>query len=454
MDATILTEQLDTLWMLVAAVLVFFMQAGFAMVEAGFTRAKNASNIIMKNLMDFAIGSVLFFVVGYGLMYGEDIAGFIGGSQFILPADAPVAILFQTVFCATAATIVSGAMAERTKFKSYVIYSAVISMIIYPIAGHWLWGGGWLSGLTIAGTTGMIDFAGSTLVHSVGGWSALVGAAMLGPRIGKYKEDGTPNAIPGHNITIGALGCVHPLVRLVRVQPRFYAGIDHGYRSHCNDDQPGCRDGRDHGHDDQLDQVRQAGCLDDTERRAGRAWLRSPRAALTSACGASIAIGLVAGVVIIFGVEFVERKLKIDDPVGAITVHGLCGAGRHPDGRLVCHRDRPFLRRRCRTAGDTGDRRGGIHDLDICDSVYPVQNPQEHGRTARFQRRGDHGPRPWRARYGRLCGLRTQDVANITGYCKKTKRAAKRRLFFCIAAFKPAVMRCINIIIESKIDLY
>ena len=193
MDAAVLTEQLDTLWLLIAAVLVFFMQAGFAMVEAGFTRAKNASNIIMKNLMDFAIGSFLFFVAGFGLMYGENIAGLIGGSGFFDPTTiaSPVSILFQTVFCATAATIVSGAMAERTKFVSYLIYSAFISLVIYPIAGHWLWGGGWLADL------GMIDFAGSTLVHSRRRLAALVGAALLGPRIGKYKKDGTPQRDSG-----------------------------------------------------------------------------------------------------------------------------------------------------------------------------------------------------------------------------------------------------------------
>ena len=198
-------SDLDTLWMLVAAVLVFFMQAGFAMVEAGFTRAKNANNIIMKNLMDFAVGSLLFYMAGYALMYGDNITGFIGTTGFIDPVAKgiaePVEVIFQTVFCATAATIVSGAMAERTKFASYLVYSAIISLLIYPIAGSWIWnGGGWLAQL------GFHDFAGSTLVHSVGGWAALMGAAILGPRIGKFTEDGKPVAIPGHNITLGALG--------------------------------------------------------------------------------------------------------------------------------------------------------------------------------------------------------------------------------------------------------
>ena len=319
MDVTVLTEQLDTLWMLVAAVLVFFMQAGFAMVEAGFTRAKNASNIIMKNLMDFAIGSFLFFIVGYGLMYGNDLAGLIGGSQFGMPTDAPVSILFQTVFCATAATIVSGAMAERTKFASYVIYSAFISAVIYPIAGHWLWGGGWLAEM------GMIDFAGSTLVHSVGGWAALVGASLLGPRIGKYKKDGTPNAIPGHNITIGALGVFILWFGWFGFNPGSTLALDVSI-----------------GHIAMTTNLAAAlGAI----TVMIISWIKYGKpdvsmtlngalgglVAITAGCASvsmwgSIFIGIIAGFVIVFGVEFVERKLKIDDPVGAVSVHGLCGA--------------------------------------------------------------------------------------------------------------------------------
>jgi Amt family ammonium transporter len=318
--------ELDTLWILITAFLVFFMQAGFAMVEAGFTRAKNSSNIIMKNLMDFAIGSLLFFVVGYGLMYGEDIAGLIGGSKFIDPAlvDAPAAIIFQTVFAATAATIVSGAMAERTKFISYVIYSAVISMIIYPIAGHWAWGGGWLSTLTIGGQTGFIDFAGSTLVHSVGGWCALVGAAILGPRIGKYNQDGTPNAIPGHNIVIGALG--------VFILWFGWFGFNPGSTLALND------------------RIGHIAMTTNLAAAAGACvvmtltWLKYKKpdvsmtlngalgglVAITAGCNAvdmwgAIAIGVIAGVVIMVGVPFLEKVLKIDDPVGAVPVHCFCG---------------------------------------------------------------------------------------------------------------------------------
>jgi len=192
---------LDTIWVLIAAALVFFMQAGFAMVETGFTRSKNAGNIIMKNLMDFAVGSLMFWAVGYGIMYSENsIGGFIGNpiGNFFFDGDY-TALIFQTVFCATAATIVSGAMAERTKFISYLVYSFFISVIIYPVSGHWIWGNVWLSEL------GFHDFAGSTAVHSVGGWTALVGASIIGPRIGKYTN-GKSNAIPGHSLTLGALG--------------------------------------------------------------------------------------------------------------------------------------------------------------------------------------------------------------------------------------------------------
>ncbi len=330
MDATLLAkvESLDTMWMLVAAVLVFFMQAGFAMVESGFTRAKNASNIIMKNLMDFGIGSLLFFVAGFGIMYGDNIAGLIGGSGFLDPTTiaSPIDILFQTVFCATAATIVSGAMAERTKFVSYLIYSAVISLVIYPIAGHWLWGGGWLSTLSIGSWDGgMIDFAGSTLVHSVGGWSALVGAKLLGARIGKYKKDGTPNAIPGHNITIGALG--------VFILWFGWFGFNAGSTLELS---------QDIGHIAMTTNLSAAlGAI----TVMFISWIKYGKpdvsmtlngalaglVAITAGCAAvsmwgAIAIGVIAGFVVVFGVEFIERKLKVDDPVGAVAVHGFSGA--------------------------------------------------------------------------------------------------------------------------------
>ena len=203
---------LDIVWTMIAAFLVYFMQAGFAMVETGFTRAKNAGNIVMKNMMDFVIGSIAFFLIGFGLMFGQG-NGVIGLSGFFDPYGLesslqegiglalPIGVfmIFHTVFCATSATIVSGAMAERTKFAAYLAYSACISIFIYPVTGHWIWGGGWLSSI------GFHDFAGSTAVHSVGGWCALIGAAILGPRIGKYRADGKPNAIPGHNLPLGCL---------------------------------------------------------------------------------------------------------------------------------------------------------------------------------------------------------------------------------------------------------
>ncbi|MDQ2087111.1 ammonium transporter [Herbivorax sp. ANBcel31] len=320
---------IDTIWILIAAFLVFFMQAGFAMVESGFTRAKNASNIIMKNLMDFSIGSLIFFAVGFGIMFGVSRGGFIGSNGFFgtgnmehLGLDVPIEafMIFQTVFAATAATIVSGAMAERTKFSSYIAYSAVITLFIYPIVGHWIWGGGWLEGL------GFIDFAGSTVVHSVGAWAALVGAAILGPRIGKFNKDGKPNAIPGHSITLGALG--------VFILWFGWFGFNGG----------SSLSGTDSG-------IAHIIMTTNLSAAAGAfmvmviTWIRYKKpdvsmalngalgglVAITAGCEevgllGAIAIGSMAGFVIVFGVEFIEKALKIDDPVGAVTVHGLCGA--------------------------------------------------------------------------------------------------------------------------------
>ncbi|TCL55153.1 ammonium transporter [Hydrogenispora ethanolica] len=317
----------DTIWTLVTAFLVFFMQAGFAMVEAGFTRAKNAGNIVMKNLMDFAVGSIAYWAVGFTLMFG--VGSFIGSGSFFLGGSfehlglgisLPVFLLFQTVFAATAATIVSGAMAERTKFTSYLIYSAVISLIIYPVVGHWAWGGGWLSKL------GFIDFAGSTVVHSVGGWAALMGATILGPRIGKYSPDGKVNAIPGHNLVIAALG--------VFILWFGWFGFNPG--STLSPFAPNL------------------GLIAVTTNLAAAAgacvamivsWFKYGKpdvsmtlngalaglVAITAGCAAvsaegSVLIGAIAGAAVIFAVEFFDNKAKIDDPVGAISVHGVCGA--------------------------------------------------------------------------------------------------------------------------------
>ncbi len=205
--------QLDTLWVLAGAALVFFMQAGFAMVEAGFTRAKNAGNIVIKNLMNFVFASLIFWLIGYGLMFGVSEGGFVGKLDLFITGTYNTGsiplwahVVFNTMFCATATTIVSGAMAERTQFKSYLIYSIVISGVVYPVSSSWVWGGGWLSTLSIGGATGFIDQAGSALVHMVGGITALIGAKFLGPRVGKYDKDGKARAIPGHSITLGALG--------------------------------------------------------------------------------------------------------------------------------------------------------------------------------------------------------------------------------------------------------
>ena len=202
----IMYQSVDVIWTLLGAAMVFFMQAGFALCEAGMTRAKNTGNIIMKNLMDFCIGTPIYWLIGFGIMFagtGPIIGGFdplIRGAYDFGTLPTYCYAIFQTVFCATAATIVSGSMAERTNFKAYCLYSALISMIVYPISGHWIWGGGWLANL------GFHDFAGSTAVHMVGGTAACIGAQILGPRIGKYTKDGTPRAIPGHNLTAAALG--------------------------------------------------------------------------------------------------------------------------------------------------------------------------------------------------------------------------------------------------------
>ncbi len=319
----------DTIWVLLGAALVFFMQAGFAMVETGFTRAKNAGNIIMKNLMDFSVGTLVFWMFGFGIMFGGS-GPLIGGLDFFIRGDYSSSIptgafvIFQTVFCATAATIVSGAMAERTKFSSYLIYSLIISALIYPISGHWIWGGGWLLEL------GFHDFAGSTAVHMVGGVAALVGAKILGPRIGKYRKNGEIRAIPGHSLTLGALG----------VFILWFAWF--GFN--------GCSTVSMTGDD----VIASASSIFVTTNIAAAAaatvvmiitWVRYKKpdvsmtlngalaglVAITAGCDmvspvGAFAIGFISAFVVVFGIEFVEKILKIDDPVGAIGVHGMCGA--------------------------------------------------------------------------------------------------------------------------------
>ncbi|MCY3552195.1 MAG: ammonium transporter [Candidatus Poribacteria bacterium] len=330
----------DTLWVLVAAFLVFFMQAGFAMVESGFTRAKNAVNILMKNLMDFSMGSVAYWAIGFAIMFGAGNA-FMGTSGWFVPSeslaegaatDASVfsalewssvptyaAWLFQLVFAATAATIVSGAMAERTQFKSYLIYSVFITGIIYPVVGHWVWGGGWLADV------GMSDFAGSTVVHSTGGWLALTGAIVLGPRIGKYDGDGNPRPIAGHNLPLAALG--------VFILWLGWFGFN-----------PGSQMGADAAAISSIAITTNLAAATGAILAMITAWLilGKPDAgmALNGALGGLVAItagcasvtpesaaiiGALGGIVVVLSVLLFE-KLRIDDPVGAISVHGTCGA--------------------------------------------------------------------------------------------------------------------------------
>ena len=310
-------------WFMIGALLVFFMQCGFAMVETGFTRAKNAGNIIMKNLMDFCIGTVVFSLLGFGLMMSEDyVAGFIGVPNLNMFTDWMNfdwnSFVFQLVFCATAATIVSGAMAERTKFSAYCVYSAIISLVVYPIEAGWVWNGqGWLAQL------GCIDFAGSIVIHMVGGISALVGAIILGPRIGKYGKNGKVNAIPGHSITLGALG----------VFILWFAW--YGFNGAAAED--GARLG-------QILLTTTIAPAVATVTTMLFTWIKNGKpdvsmclnaslaglVAITAGCadvdaiGAAV-IGIVSGILIVVAVEFVDIKLKIDDPVGAFSVHGVNG---------------------------------------------------------------------------------------------------------------------------------
>lgn len=323
----------NTIWVLVGAALVFFMQAGFAMVETGFTRAKNAGNIIMKNLMDFAIGTPLYWLTGFGIMFagsGAFIGGFDpfvrGDYSAILPAGVPLPayLIFQTVFCATAATIVSGAMAERTKFISYCIYSAVISAIVYPISGHWIWGGGWLSQL------GFHDFAGSTAVHMVGGVTACIGAKILGPRIGKYDRDGKPKAIPGHNLTVAALG--------VFILWFCWFGFNGASTTAMSTDADLTKASLVYMNTNLAAAIATCTAMIFTWVRYGKPDVSmtlngalAGLVAITAGCDqvspvGAFFIGLFAGILLCVSVDFFDRIAKIDDPVGAISVHGACGA--------------------------------------------------------------------------------------------------------------------------------
>lgn len=324
--ATDAMSGLDAVWILIGAALVFFMQAGFAMVEAGFTRAKNSGNIIMKNLMDFALGTIVFWLLGYGLMMGSDNGGFIGTPswQVFTGTDEMVKLIWATVFCATAATIVSGAMAERTKFSCYCVYSIAISLLVYPIEAHWIWGGGWLTNI---GGTAFHDFAGSTVVHMVGGTAALIGAIVLGPRIGKYGKDGKPRAIPGHSITLGALG----VFILWFGWFGFNGSSTYGIPTSAGDL------GTIFVTTNLAPAVAATTCMIITWIRykkpdvsmclngvlAGLVGITAGTDTVTPA--ASAIIGLICGFVVVFGVELLDKKFKVDDPVGAVAVHGMCG---------------------------------------------------------------------------------------------------------------------------------
>lgn len=324
----------DTLWTCIAAFLVFFMQAGFALVECGFTRAKNACNILMKNVMDFSIGSITFWLIGFGLMFGATNGWFFGTTNFFYDATASggdvstqnfnwAFLIFQTVFCATAATIVSGAMAERTKFSAYLCYTVLITLFVYPVFGSWAWGGlfdggGWLEG------KGFLDFAGSTVVHSIGGWAALAGAIVLGPRIGKYSKKGiTP--IPGHNIPLAALGVFILWLGWFGFNPGSTTAVGGGSFAFI-------------------------AVTTNLAAAAGAvgamicSWILfkkpDPSFTLNGALAGLVAItagcdclspmfatitGAIAGVIVVFSCVFFD-KIRVDDPVGAVSVHGVCGA--------------------------------------------------------------------------------------------------------------------------------
>lgn len=336
---TDLMLSLDTVWMLLAAMLVFFMQPGFAMVEAGFTRTKNTANILMKNLLDFSLGSILFWAIGFGLMFGS--GGFVGAPHFFdlsfYESDLPVEgfLIFQTVFCATAATIVSGAMAERTKFSMYIAYTLLVSALVYPISGHWTWGGGWLMNgeegsfmMNTFGTT-FHDFAGSTIVHAVGGWLALVGAAVIGPRIGKYGKDKKSRAIPGHSLTLATLGVFilwfgwfgfNPGSQLAASGEANRVAISHVF---LTTNLSACAGGLASLFVAWMKYKKPSLSLSLNGVLAGLVAITAG-CDLVSPVGAVI-IGAIAGAVMVFAVEFIDRVLKIDDPVGASSVHGVCG---------------------------------------------------------------------------------------------------------------------------------
>ncbi len=319
-------DEIFGVWFLMGAALVFWMQAGFAMVETGFTRAKNTGNILMKNLMDFCIGTIMFILIGFSLLLGEDLLGFIGKPGFDIFTAYPTFdfsnFVFNLIFCATAATIVSGAMAERTKFLSYCVYSAVISALIYPIEAHWIWGGGWLAQI------GFHDFAGSCAIHMVGGTCALIGAKMVGPRMGKFTKDKNGkivgvNAFPGHNIPLGCLGVFILWLGWYGFNGAAAKSIESmGSIFLTTTVAPA---------------VATVTCMIFTWVRYGKPdvsmCLNASLAGLVGItagcdvmdCTGSIIVGIVSGLLVVFGVWFLDNKLHVDDPVGAVAVHFLNG---------------------------------------------------------------------------------------------------------------------------------
>jgi Amt family ammonium transporter len=340
--ADTLQTNVNIVWTCIAAFLVFFMQAGFAMVETGFTRAKNAVNILMKNLMDFSVGTLAFFFVGFGLMFGAS-NGLFGTSHFALVGAEGDSweftfLIFQTVFAATAATIVSGAMAERTKFIGYLVYSFFITLVIYPVFGSWAWGNlligdnaAWLANLAIGKAGGFLDFAGSTVVHSIGGWLALSGAIVLGPRIGKYSKDGKPRAILGHSVPLAALGVFILWFGWFGFNPGSTTTGDASIGYIAVTTNLAAAAGA-------VAAMLTAWVLT-TQPDASMA-LNGALAGLvsiTAGCDGvsplgAVVIGLAGGVLVVLAVLFIDRVLKVDDPVGAVSVHGVCGAW----GTLAC----------------------------------------------------------------------------------------------------------------------
>lgn len=319
--------QINSLWVLFAGVLVFFMQAGFALLEAGLARQKNTVNILMKNFMDFGLGTIGYCIVGFGLMYGADKAGIVGSSLFCNPLGydcgeslSPlIFFFFQLMFCAATATIVSGAVAERTKFSTYLIFSFIISAFIYPVEAHWIWGGGWLANL------GFKDFAGSTAVHSAGGWAAMMGAIMVGPRIGKFTKDGKVNAFPPSNIFMACLGFFilwlgwygfNPGSELAFDEIAMYTAITTTVAVGAGSVYALFLSWIRYGKPDLGVSMNGAlGAL--VAVTAGCPYFNLPCAAL---------VGIIGATAVIFSVEFFDKVAKIDDPVGAISVHGIGGA--------------------------------------------------------------------------------------------------------------------------------